>query len=116
MTGAWGFSAKSKQGKLTGPDQKLPQSQINVLRASMWLQVDGGLSPEAGQAPHRVHRAVCTEIKKLKGGFEVIVATEQMDGGLFLASPPLTPTACSVARRIFGPIRILENIKIKERQ
>jgi hypothetical protein len=35
MTGAWGFSAKSTQGELTGPDQKLSLLQIDVLRWAM---------------------------------------------------------------------------------
>jgi hypothetical protein len=37
MTGGWRFSAKSKQGELTAPGQKLSKSQINILTRPMWL-------------------------------------------------------------------------------
>jgi hypothetical protein len=67
----WRFSAKSTQGRLTGQGQKLSKSQINVLKASIWLSdfrapPQRGFSSTLRGSGNRTGSSVCTETKKPK--------------------------------------------------
>jgi hypothetical protein len=89
MTAVWRFIASPTRGELTGPVQKFPKSQINVLRASMCNQPDRGLLPAAGKHLDRSHSAVCTEAEIWKGGIGFLRSDEAQAIGLMQQSPEL---------------------------